>query len=137
VTVRLAFSVTQRKAGAPLRNIRAVLSFDLAVDTVGVPYLGVTTTATVPATVAALAHFDQLTVYGEDAFCDRAQFPARPVFANGLQLSASEVDTYLKTELPLDGDYAAGRYLWLLAIVGDTGSGATPIDQHTAAYLIR
>ena len=97
--------------------------------------LGLTATSTPPATFAAFSHFEggaysaAYWIFGTDVYTDRNQAGAATAYTDRVTVGPKTI--------PLDANFAAGKYLWLVMSPVDPPIGATVPDIRSAPYLIR
>jgi hypothetical protein len=130
----------QLKAGRAL-NISGSVAFDYSTDT-ALPYVGVgvTTTSTPPVLLSDCAYNVGLdaTSQGTD-FWDAANSTDTASNENGVTLSEPFTLALVKQHLPLDSNFVAGRYLWLIAFEAGSGvpaSGDTIVLKSAPYHIL-
>jgi hypothetical protein len=134
---RISFLANQPRAGGPLRFSGIVFSSfgdaNIADDSwIGV---GLTPTGAPPATFADFSHFegsvfnDAYWVYGTEAFTARN--------AGGVEVGNTDRVGVGPKTVPLDTNFAAGKYLWLVMSPANPPIGTTAPNVVSRPYLIR
>jgi len=135
MSVSPTMKATQQHAGSRITAAcRAALSD--ASDYSSYMSLGVTASATPPATFADVAHVDGLPDSLTSSFWDSAAETFTQSFLEGALVQYT--DTYtLQVEKRLDSHYLAGHYLWFLGWHTNAPGGSDAPDWHAGPYLIR
>jgi len=140
MTQSFTAQISQGRNGTPL-SVRAIWSYSLLSDAdsphrIGV---GVKTTPGAPAAFADLSHIDGFdTEVDESTFWDAMFERYRETWAAGVETGEWDSRDLLKRSIPLDTNYVAGRYLWVIRWANNSvPSGADVPTQLAGPYLIR
>jgi len=135
MALRATLNARQVAAGLPL-SLSGTLQSPTAADyaswsSVG---FGVTTTSTPPTTFAALAHFDRFSS-NSDTFPDAVAETIQEGYGNGVHYLESDL-MQATVQVKPTGDYAVGRYVWVLAFGTTVPSGTDAVLARGGPYLI-
>jgi hypothetical protein len=134
MTLQATLGANQVGAGAPIDvGARLVSPTDADYSSWSAIGLGTTTTSAVPTTFASLAHYQAL---AGSAFADVDSDIVRTMSSPGGTLVSNRDERSLNVRIRATGDYAPGKYLWLLAFATATPSGTDAVIGHSGSFLI-
>lgn len=135
MAITLRLGGRQGKAGAPIALQCQFKSTDSWNDSYYDTFVGVTTSSSPPATYGALAHADLAQARG--AYWDIMDQQASSAFRDGANVRGYESYRMKKSRIPLDANFVAGRYVWLLTFDSSTPGGSDAPVELSSPYLIR